>query len=116
MGSSRVGAAGGIALARGLRAGQQLVKLDLSDNPMTSEVAGELAGLIRSQPRLQVLNLNDTSLGDEGVAAVAEALSTSAPELVELELALNEITPEGAKVLCSLFGHSTRCLRRWGLE
>lgn len=55
-------------------AGSQLVRLDLSDNPMTTEVAAALATALATQPHLQFLNLNDTSLGDEGVAAIAQAL------------------------------------------
>jgi large subunit ribosomal protein L31/Ran GTPase-activating protein 1 len=55
-----------------LLAGQHLVKLDLSDNPMTAEVASALAEALRSQQSLQVLNLNDTALGDEGMESIAE--------------------------------------------
>ena len=61
--------------------GEALVKLDLSDNPMTAEVAPALAEMVRRHPELRVLNLNDTALGDEGVSAVAEALSGSAARL-----------------------------------
>lgn len=61
--------------------GEALVKLDLSDNPMTAEVAPALAETVRRHPELRVLNLNDTALSDEGVAAVAEALSASAARL-----------------------------------
>ncbi len=73
-------------------------KLDLSDNPMTAEVASALARTIMGQPQLRALILNDISLTDEGVAPILEALIEGAPHLEELELALNEITPEGAKV------------------
>lgn len=45
-----------------------------------------------------MLNLNDTSLGNDGAAAVALALAQSAPELEELGLALNEITPQGKEL------------------
>lgn len=54
--------------------GTCLRQLDLSDNPMTSEVAGALAEMLHSQVHLQILNLNDTSLEDEGVSTVAAAL------------------------------------------
>ena len=53
-------------------AGRSLVSLDLSDNPLTGEVAQSLAEALRGQEKLKVLNLNDTSLGDEGVEALAE--------------------------------------------
>jgi hypothetical protein len=46
-------------------------------------------------PRLQVLNLTDTSLGNKGVTQVAVALAKTAPLLEELDLALNEISGSG---------------------
>ena len=78
-----------------------MVKLDLSDNPMTADMAEELAETLKGQPRIQTLILNDMSLTDEGVVSIVEALTGSAPELAHLELALNEITPEGAKVIAT---------------
>jgi large subunit ribosomal protein L31/Ran GTPase-activating protein 1 len=78
--------------------GSSLVKLDLSDNPLTEEVAGELAACLEKQPQLRHLNLNDTGLLDEGVEAICKALAgAAAPELESLELALNEITPAGTR-------------------
>lgn len=74
------------------------MKLDLSDNPMTAEMADELAETVRQQPNIRTLILNDMSLTDEGVGCILAALQQSAPDLETLELALNEITPEGAKV------------------
>ncbi len=86
--------------------GHSLVKLDLSDNPMTAEMAEDLAETLRRQPNVRALILNDMSLTDEGTGCILEALKDSAPELEHLELALNEITPEGAKVVCT-FGLTT---------
>ncbi|KAK9804382.1 hypothetical protein WJX72_010405 [[Myrmecia] bisecta] len=108
MGSSRVGAEGGIALAQGLAASQQLIKLDLRDNPMTSEVASALADTLRSQQQLRVLYLADTSLCDEGVTEVAEALAESAPDLEELDLSLNEITPDGASAVAACIARKNK--------
>lgn len=48
------------------------MSLDLSDNPLTGEVAASLAGALRGQGGLRLLNLNDTSLGDEGIESLAE--------------------------------------------
>lgn len=62
-------------------AGVALRRLDLSDNPMTAEVAPALAAVLLRHPDLVALNLNDTSLTDEGVSAVAQALHTSAGSL-----------------------------------
>jgi large subunit ribosomal protein L31/Ran GTPase-activating protein 1 len=106
--SSRVGAAGGAALAAALAsAGASLVRLDLHDNPMTEEVAGGLAAVLRAHPGLKALNLNDTCLGDAGVAGVVAALPAGVKGLEELELALNEVTAEGAAaVAAALAGKS----------
>ena len=42
---------------------------------MTGEVADSLAAMLKAQPQLQALNLNDTSLEDSGVAVIAQALT-----------------------------------------
>ena len=55
--------------------GNCLQRLDLSDNPMTGEVAESLAAMLKGQPHLRALNLNDTSLEDEGVSTIAQALT-----------------------------------------
>lgn len=74
--------------------------MDLSDNPLTEEVGSALAACLAAQPQLAHLNLNDTSLTDEGVAVVCRALAGgAAPQLQTLELALNEITATGAKAV-----------------
>lgn len=52
-------------------------RLDLSDNPMTGDVAESLAEMLRGQPHLRALNLNDTSLEDAGVSTIAQALANS---------------------------------------
>lgn len=95
--SSRVGSAGGISIAKALSVGSSLVRLDLSDNPLTEEVAGELAACLARQPQLRHVNLNDTGLQDEGVEAICKALAGAAPQLESLELALNEISPTGVR-------------------
>ncbi len=47
----------------------------------------------------QVLNINDTSLTDKGIRDVCLAVAQSSAPLEEIELALNEITPQGAKAV-----------------
>ncbi len=59
-------------IGNALFTGSSLLKLDLSDNPMTAEVAPALADAVRGQESLQVLNLNDVALGDEGIQGIAE--------------------------------------------
>ena len=63
--------------------------------------------MLRGQQQLVALNLADTSLEDEGVEAVAEALGEAHPPLEELNLALNSITPAGVPALAqALSGRS----------
>jgi large subunit ribosomal protein L31/Ran GTPase-activating protein 1 len=102
--SSRVGAEGGRALVAALAGlhGGALRALDLHDNPLTEEVAGEVAPLLAAHPQIRALVLTDTCLGDAGVAAVAAALcGGAAPALERLELALNEVAPAGAAALAA---------------
>jgi Ran GTPase-activating protein (RanGAP) involved in mRNA processing and transport len=109
MASSRVGGAGGIALAKALAVGgTNLLSLDIHDNPMTSEIAEELASLLGKHSKLKKLNLNDTCLGDDGVETVASALANgAAPVLEELEMELNEITVTGAEPLAAALAVKT---------
>lgn len=115
--SSRVGHEGGVALAQGLAAARGLVRLDLHDNPITADFAPALAALLASQAHLKALVLNDTCLGDEGVAEVCGALGAGggAPQLEELELALNEITPQGAVAVAAAVAAKSS-LRRLNLR
>ena len=112
MASSRVGGDGGVALSQALAsAGTSLRILDIHDNPMTSEIATDLASVLQKHTGLVRLNLNDTSLGDEGIETVAAALATGTPVLQELELELNEITPVGAEVLAGALAKKKSLLK-----
>ena len=44
---------------------------------MTGDVAESLAEMLKGQPHLRALNLNDTSLQDAGVSTIAQALANS---------------------------------------
>lgn len=87
------------------------MRLDISDNPLTEEVAPALASCLAAQPGLTHLNLNDTSLTDEGVTAVCNALAGAAPQLEVLELALNEITAEGARAVAMAVANKQQLAR-----
>lgn len=73
---------------------------------MTAEMAEDLAETLESQPHIQTLILNDMSLTDEGVCRILKALENHVPHILHLEMALNEITSESAKVVLHL--HSLR--------
>ena len=75
-------------------AGVALRRLDLSDNPMTVEVAPALAATLLRHPELVALNLNDTSLTDEGVSAIAQALHACSGSLqVQPKVSLVAMAP-----------------------
>jgi hypothetical protein len=77
-----------------LSAGTSLARLDISDNPMTGEIAADLAAALRRHGGLRALNLNDTGLGDEGIAMLAEAVAGAAHELeVGLACATDLVPP-----------------------
>ena len=59
-------------------AGSALIRLELNDNPLTEEAAPPLGAMLRQQPHLLRLNLSDTSMCDEGISTLAEALSEGA--------------------------------------
>ena len=65
--------------------GRCLQRLDLSDNPMTGDVADSLAAMLQHQPHLRALNLNDTSLEDAGVTTIAQALANSGTGYAEMK-------------------------------
>jgi len=81
MASSRVGCSGALHLADGLCHSKRLLDLDLNDNPLTAGSVTGIGKLIELQSRLQAINLSDTSLGDDGVSQLADALIKGAPEL-----------------------------------
>ena len=116
MASSRIGAAGGIAIGKALsQSGAKLISLDLHDNPLTGEAAPSLAAAISCHSCLKRLNLNDTCLEDHGVSIIASALASSAGEIEELELELNEISVKSANILAAaLKGKSS--LRKLNLK
>ena len=62
-------------------AGTALLRVDLSDNPMTGAAAPALAAMLRRHPGLLAVNLGDTSLGDDGVSMVLDALGGAAASL-----------------------------------
>mmetsp|Transcript_57628 Transcript_57628/g.182535 ORF Transcript_57628/g.182535 Transcript_57628/m.182535 type:complete len:511 (+) Transcript_57628:124-1656(+) len=94
--STRVAVDGGIALAKGLAATRKLRRLDLSDN-MLGESGEAIGQMLAAQGELLYLNLGDTGLMDEGVAAVLNGVAASGAKLEVLEMGSNEITAEGAQ-------------------
>lgn len=41
---------------------------------MTADAATALAGMLQLHPQLEAVNLSDTSLGDDGIAEILDAL------------------------------------------
>ena len=124
--SSRVGEAGGRALAEalcvaaaaagggggGAASGGSLVSLDLSDNPLTSAAGPSLSLAVAHHGNLRRLVLADTGLLDSGVAQVCAALAKgAAPGLEELDLSLNEVTAAGARSIAAALTKSLKKLK-----
>ncbi|RMZ56137.1 hypothetical protein APUTEX25_004561, partial [Auxenochlorella protothecoides] len=106
--SSRVGTDGGAALFAALAGrGDTLLSLDLHDNPITHEALPQLLNLLAAAPKLRVLNLTDTGLGDVGTAAVLRTLGKVQPPLESLHLALNELARRSAGALAEVLPHLT---------
>ncbi|KFM28037.1 RAN GTPase-activating protein 1 [Auxenochlorella protothecoides] len=106
--SSRVGTDGGAALFAALAGrGDTLLSLDLHDNPITHEALPQLLNLLAAAPKLRVLNLTDTGLGDAGTAAVLRTLGKVQPPLESLHLALNELARRSAGALAEVLPHLT---------
>eukprot|EP00270_Netrium_digitus_P005184 TRINITY_DN16767_c0_g2_i1.p1 TRINITY_DN16767_c0_g2~~TRINITY_DN16767_c0_g2_i1.p1 ORF type:complete len:532 (+),score=176.94 TRINITY_DN16767_c0_g2_i1:71-1666(+) len=88
--ATRINLEGGEELFHALMAGDKLLKLDLKDN-MFEGGGPAIAALIRQHIQLRIVDLGDTSLGSEGIVAVAESLKESVPLLEVLDLGGNEV-------------------------
>ena len=85
---------GGHAIAESLLKCTQMRHLNISDNSFRG-CHDTLAKAIAKMPCLQVLNVKDIILTDEGVDAVLRALNSSKPPLEELYLGHNNLSPKG---------------------
>ncbi|CAM9972839.1 unnamed protein product [Ectocarpus sp. 6 AP-2014] len=93
-----------------------LERLDLADNTLGEEGGRVLAEALATQPSLTYVNLSECDLGDEGAAAVAKALSGTAPGVRELEFSYNELTAEGAAAVAACAERKSASLEYLGLE
>ncbi|KAI8004174.1 RAN GTPase-activating protein 2 [Camellia lanceoleosa] len=99
--STRVDSGGGIALCEALSTCTYLKNLDLRDNMFGVEAGLTLSKTLSKHANLTEVYLSYLNLEDEGATAVANALKESAPSLVVLEMAGNDITVETAPSLAS---------------
>eukprot|EP00903_Cladosiphon_okamuranus_P007786 g7535.t1 len=118
---TRSGREGSAAVVKALRecpaaAAGLLERLDLADNTLGVEGGRVLAEALASQPLLTYVNLSECDLGDGGAAAVAEALSGTAPNVRELEFSYNELTREGAEAVAACAARKASSLEYLGLE
>lgn len=71
-----------------------LSRLDLSGKGLTDRDAVQLAGVLRGNRTLRVVDLNDNHISDAGLAALADSLA-SLPNLVTLHLGNNDFGKDG---------------------
>lgn len=71
------------------------------DGSEPDDGVGDLAAALRCSPNLVKLNLNDGSLGVDGLTSVIDALSSASPPLEVLDVGAMELGLEGAETLSS---------------
>nr|CCG20355.1 Ran GTPase activating protein 2 [Solanum trifidum] len=99
--STRVGSEGGSVLCEALGMCSHLKKLDLRDNMFGPEVGLVLCKALSKHENLTEIYLSYLNLEDEGAIAIANTLKDSAPSLVVLEMAGNDITADAASAIAS---------------
>ena len=103
-GNEKIGFAGAVAIAQGVRT---LVHLDLQNTRLGAVGAKAVAHMIRTNKALKSLNLSRNNFGDEGAIHVAEALVYNTA-LKTLSLSMCSITKTGAifigRSLPSMYG------------
>lgn len=102
--STRVCAAGGIALAEALGAGDKLKKLDLRDNMFGKKCGVALSKALSGHLGLTEAYLSYLGFQDKGTIALANSLKEGAPSLKVLEMAGNEFTAKAAPALAECLG------------
>lgn len=96
---------------------QNLVRLDLADNTFSEEVSYKgLADALKTCTKLTYLNINDCSLGDEGIESVCQALLESKACLQELIIGGNEITAVGGKYVAKVVKQLGKELKKFSAE
>ncbi|OAE25503.1 hypothetical protein AXG93_1543s1190 [Marchantia polymorpha subsp. ruderalis] len=97
--STRVATEGGVALCQALQAGKSLRRIDIRDNMFGPQVGIALSKTLTLHPDLVEVYLGDIGMEDEGVTALAKALTGCLPNLRVLDLGGNEIGPKSAPFL-----------------
>lgn len=96
---------------------ENLTHLDLADNTFCEHECYEcLADAIKSCVNLSHLNINDCSIGDDGIQLICNALVLSNAQLQELIMGGNEITAFGAKAIAKLVKNVNKTLVKFSVE
>ena len=96
---------------------KNLERLDLADNTFSEEVSySGLANALKTCTELTYLNINDCSLGDEGIETVCQALLESKVCLQEFIIGGNEITASGAKYVAKVVKQCGKYLKKFSAE
>jgi hypothetical protein len=96
---NKIKAAGVRSLVDNLSGDRPLPYLNLARNQLGDDGAAEVAKLLQANGTISVVNLAGNGIGDRGVQALANALNNPDSNVVELNLADNNITTAGALAL-----------------
>lgn len=89
----------------GNQAHESLTEMDLSGLGVDYRDIANLVCVLKDNPPLQALRLNNNKIGDEGAKALAEALADNST-LISLELTNNWIGNDGANALTMALQHN----------
>ncbi|EFJ51092.1 hypothetical protein VOLCADRAFT_116664 [Volvox carteri f. nagariensis] len=87
------------SFVRAMASNTNLTELYCSSHPLAPHTASLLADMLAASPSLQSLCVGDSSLGDDGVAALARGVAASS--LTRLDLCNKGLGLRGAAALCT---------------
>ncbi|KAI4903628.1 hypothetical protein NFI96_005184 [Prochilodus magdalenae] len=94
-----------------------LIELYLSENNLGNSGEKQICGMLQNpNVVLQKLELSNSSITEEGCAALSSALCLNPSHLIELDLSENELENSGMKQICSLLNNKSCKLQRLGLS
>lgn len=100
--STRIGAEGGLALAKSLQTSNCLISVDFSDNTFDDEGFEELSKALEKQSHLKRLVLSNLDVSSIACELICKALIASNCSLEVLDLSGNELPEESASAIAKV--------------